>query len=163
MLNPAFLAQPPATPSPLAQSALAQSALPLLDRSNHAPDYAGDRRGGQASDQGAGRDSEGGHNDRALNLNILIRETLEGELIARVLEFPEWVVQAPNRQEAIDKIQKLIYLKLQQEEIIPLKVDLLSLQPTLQPSIHRFAGIFKDDPDFEGIHQQILKEKETIG
>ena len=109
-----------------------------------------------------------------MNLNILIRETLEGHLIAKVLEFPEWVVQATNRQEAMEKIGKLIRVKLQQEEIIPLKVDLLSLQPTMQPkrqatsqttipaNIHRFAGMFKDDPDFQSIHQQILKEKETI-
>jgi hypothetical protein len=136
MLNPTFLAQPP---------------LPLLDRPNHGSDY------------GSGYCPEDGRNDRALNLNILIRETLEGDLIARVLEFQEWVVQATNRQEAIEKIRRLIRLKLQQEEIIPLKVDLSPLQPTMSTSMHRFAGLFKDDPDFESIHQQILKGKaETI-
>lgn len=156
MLNPAFLTQPP---------------FPLLDRSGASADYPCDYANNRGSS--AGHPAEG-ENDRALNLNILIRETLEGHLIAKVLEFPEWVVQATNRQEAMEKIGKLIRVKLQQEEIIPLKVDLLSLQPTMQPkrqatsqttipaNIHRFAGMFKDDPDFQSIHQQILKEKETI-
>jgi len=117
----------------------AQPTLPLLDRADHAPEHCTD--------------------DRALNVNILIRETLEGDLVARVLEFPEWVVQATNRQEAMEKMRRLIQLKLQQEEIIPLKVDL----SPLKPAIHRFAGLFKDDPDFEIIHNQILTDKETIG
>jgi hypothetical protein len=57
--------------------------------------------------------------DRSLNLNILIRETLEGDLIARVLEFPEWMVQAANRQEAIEKLENWLTINSPMKKLFP--------------------------------------------
>jgi hypothetical protein len=88
---------------------------------------------------------------------ILLENTQEGSASATVLELPDLQITAPTSQEAIAKIQDKLTRRLAKAEIVSIQVPAPTPQPR-NPWIE-FAGIFKDDPDFAAIAQEIRAER----
>ena len=92
-------------------------------------------------------------------LNILL-ETHSGRTIASVLEMPRYQVEAETRAEAIVALKNLLTVQLSQLEVIPL--DFNSEQPnSLENPWLKFAGVFKDDPDFAEIVAELRQERQA--
>ena len=92
-------------------------------------------------------------------LNILL-ETHSGKTIASVLEIPRYQVEAETRAEAIVALKNLLTAQLSQVEVIPLEFDSDQLNSLENPWL-KFAGVFKDDPDFAEIVAELRQEREA--
>lgn len=92
----------------------------------------------------------------ASTYKILLENTADGHASATILEFPDCQVTADTPQEAISQVQARLTQRLATAEIISIQV------PTPQPHNPwiEFAGIFKDDPDFEEIAKAIRAERD---
>ncbi|GEM_PF-6909143 len=91
----------------------------------------------------------------ALNL---ILETLDNQKIsARSAEFPDCIAIADTREDAIAIIQHKLFDRLKAIEFISIPL------PIATPPTHNLAdsfGVFKDDPYFAEILQQMRDERE---
>ena len=92
----------------------------------------------------------------------LILETLDNRQIsARSPEFPDCIAIADTREGAIDAIQQQLSSRLKMTEFVSIPV---SIAPTQQsPSSRKLSdsfGIFKDNPDFDEMLQQMRDDRE---
>jgi hypothetical protein len=90
--------------------------------------------------------------------NILIENTINGLTKATVLEIPDCQVQDKTKQGAVEKVQQLLQKRLAKAEIIKIQTPIQSV--TSESPLMKFAGIFKDDPDFMEIMKEIRAERE---
>jgi len=93
-----------------------------------------------------------------LKVNILLQEKEGGGAIASLLEIPSCRVEAATRDLALKALQKLMSQCLENSEIIPLEITVPHADPSENPWV-KFAGIFKDDPDFALIADAIRSER----
>ncbi|WP_414543793.1 hypothetical protein [Nostoc sp. CCY0012] len=92
------------------------------------------------------------------NWNILLESTNDGFTIATVLEVPDCQIRDETKEGAVEKVQQLLQKRLDKAEIIKIPTP---IQPsTLENPVMRFAGIFRDDPDFIEIMKEIRAERE---
>ncbi|NMG21387.1 type II toxin-antitoxin system HicB family antitoxin [Brasilonema bromeliae] len=80
-------------------------------------------------------------------INVIIKQSSDGKIIATVPGLPELQVEASNKITALALLQQRLEAHLEGAEIVPLPVKLPSREqknPWLE-----MAGIFKDDPQFE--------------
>jgi hypothetical protein len=96
------------------------------------------------------------------NYKILVEQTAYGKSSATVLELPDCHVIAITPQEAISQVQMRLTDRLATAQIVSVQI------PASQPENPwiEFAEIFKDDPDFAEIAQELrtdrtLTENET--
>jgi hypothetical protein len=90
-----------------------------------------------------------------LKVTLLLETLTSGKVAASVFEFPNCRVEADNRDNAIAQLQKNFLERLQQIETISWDVPVDSLAPDWM----QFAGVFKDDLDFQAIMETIRKER----
>jgi hypothetical protein len=90
-----------------------------------------------------------------LKVTLLLETLTSGKVAASVFEFPNCRVEADNRDNAIAQLQKTFLERLPQMETISWDVPIVSSEPAWI----QFAGIFKDDPDFQAIIETIRKER----
>lgn len=93
-----------------------------------------------------------------LKLHILLEYNDEGTAIASVLELPNYQVEAPTHEQALEDLQKVLLARLEKIEIVPLEIQLPQAEQTENPWI-KFAGVFKDDQDFTEIAESIRAER----
>jgi hypothetical protein len=91
-----------------------------------------------------------------LNLNILLEKDKTGKETAIVLEIPDCRITADTRQQAIDGVRQLLAERLSKAEIVPLQMQL----PANPHPWMKFAGIFKDDPLFAEIANDLRAERQ---
>ncbi len=94
-----------------------------------------------------------------LKLHILLeRENLD-LVKASVLEFPNMKIEASTEKQALEELNQLLYARFQRMEVIPVEITL----PKNEAANHwmKFAGVFKDDPDFAEIAENIRAERNT--
>ena len=82
-----------------------------------------------------------------LNLNVLIESEKDGSIRATVLGLPDCKAKGANRKEALTNLRQLLTARLQEAEIVPLEIKL----PKKEHPWMKFAGMFKDDPDFDEV------------
>lgn len=92
----------------------------------------------------------------------LILETLDNRQIsARSPEFPDCTAISDTREGAINAIQQQLINRLKTIEFVSIPV---SIVPTQQSPISRKLsdsfGIFKDNPDFDAMLQQMRDDRE---
>jgi hypothetical protein len=92
-----------------------------------------------------------------LKVTILLENLASGHIAASVLELPDCRVEAPNREEAITQIKAAFLERLKHIETISWDVP---VQPS-EPTWIKFAGVFKDDSDFQEIMQTIRAERNS--
>jgi hypothetical protein len=93
-----------------------------------------------------------------LTLHVLLEKTEDGRSRATLLELPDCVVEAPTDEEATEQLQQLATERLTQKKIIPMNIPLA--QPrSRRNSWIKYAGVFKDDPDFAEIAESLRAER----
>ena len=83
------------------------------------------------------------------NWNILLENADDGSTIATVLEVLDLHTSDKTKQGAVKKVRELLQQRLAKAEIVQISVSTES--DSSNSSLMKFAGIFKDDPDFEDI------------
>lgn len=78
---------------------------------------------------------------------VLIEYQPDGEVSATVLGWQDCQVQGATKEEALNKLRQLLTSRLQNKEIVSLDIEI----PQSQHPWLKFAGMFKDDPDFEDV------------
>ncbi|MDM9382618.1 hypothetical protein QUB80_18135 [Chlorogloeopsis sp. ULAP01] len=92
------------------------------------------------------------------NWSILLESTTDGFTVATVLEIPDCQIRDETKEGAVKKVQQLLHKRLAKAEIIKIPAPIQLSNP--KNSLMRFAGIFKDDPDFMEIMKEIRAERE---
>jgi predicted RNase H-like HicB family nuclease len=93
---------------------------------------------------------------------ILLENTAEGKALATVLELPECRVMADTIDTALIEVQQQLNRRLAKTEVVSIQVPNNSIQTEHQNLEHpmlKFAGIFKDDPDFAVVMASIKEER----
>ncbi|MBA3923229.1 MAG: hypothetical protein H0X31_16670 [Nostocaceae cyanobacterium] len=93
------------------------------------------------------------HNN--LKVTLLVEKLTSGQVAASVFEFPDCRVEAETREQAITQIKTAFLERLKHLETTSWDVPVQSLEPTWM----QFAGVFKDDSDFESVMETIQKER----
>lgn len=94
-----------------------------------------------------------------LKVNILLENKNNG-VIASALEFPSYRVEAATREQALKTLQQLLATHLKDAEIIPVEIEVSKAETSENPWI-KFAGVFRDDPDFAEIVEAIRAERQS--
>jgi len=90
-----------------------------------------------------------------LKVTLLVETLAPGKVVASILEFPHCQVEAENRETAIVHLQTTFLERLKHIEAISWDVP---IQPS-EPEWMKFAGVFRDDPDFQEIMEAIRAER----
>lgn len=86
-----------------------------------------------------------------LKVTLLLEPIPSGLVAASVLEFPDFRVEAETREAAIAQLQAAFLERLQHIEAVSWDVPVSASAPAWI----KFAGVFKDDPDFAAIMESI--------
>lgn len=80
-----------------------------------------------------------------LNYSVLVEKPKEGVYRATVWGLPDCKASGDTRSEALTNLQQLLTARLETAEIVSLEIDM----PKPEHPWMKFAGIFKDDPNFD--------------
>ncbi len=91
-----------------------------------------------------------------LKLHILLERNNQ-DVTASVLELPSLKVEAKSEEQALEELKKIISTRLENIKVIPIEIEL----PQNKARNHwkKFAGIFRDDPDFAEIAESLRAER----
>jgi len=89
---------------------------------------------------------------------VLIEHQVEGEVSATVLGWQNCQARGSTKAEALKQLRKLLTARLQNTEIVSLEIDL----PKPEHPWMKFAGMFKDDPDFEAVLADIATYRHEL-
>ena len=92
-------------------------------------------------------------------LQILLEALPDGQFAAWALALPDCRVVADSREGAIEALEARLEERRGTIEVI----ELPGVRTTLEDHpVMKFAGIFKDDPDFVAWHDRFWAEKQQI-
>lgn len=90
-----------------------------------------------------------------LKVTLLLETLASGKVAASIFEFPNCRVEAETRATAIAQLQAAFLEQLKHIEAISWDVPVQASEPTWM----QFAGVFRDDPDFQEIMEAIRAER----
>ncbi|HAG82673.1 MAG TPA: HicB family protein [Cyanobacteria bacterium UBA12227] len=90
--------------------------------------------------------------------DVLIENKVEGGVSATVLGWQDCQARGSTKAEALEQLRKLLTARLQNTEIVSLEIDL----PKPEHPWMKFAGMFKDDPDFEDVLADIAAYRQEL-
>lgn len=90
-----------------------------------------------------------------LKVTLLVETLASDKVAAWVFEFPSCRVEAETREIALSQIRAIFLERLQHIEAIAWSVSV----PAAKPAWMQFAGVFRDDPDFQEIMDAIRAER----
>ena len=93
------------------------------------------------------------------NWNILLENADDGSTVATVLEVPNLQTTDTTKQGAVEKVKQLLQERLAKAEIVQISIATESI--SIENPVMKFAGIFKDDTDFEDIMSDLRAEREN--
>ncbi|MEH2361488.1 hypothetical protein [Nostoc sp.] len=96
-----------------------------------------------------------------LKVNILLETREDGRAIASILELPQYHVEAATREQALLILNQLLVQHLDKVEVIPMEIKLPQAEQSQKPWM-KFAGVFKDDPDFDLVQQYIQEYRQEL-
>lgn len=96
-----------------------------------------------------------------LKVNILLETREDGSAITSFLELPQYRVEAANREQALLMLNQLLVQHLDKVEVIPMEIKLPQTEQYQKPWM-KFAGVFKDDPDFDVVQQCIQEYRQKL-
>jgi predicted RNase H-like HicB family nuclease len=95
-------------------------------------------------------------------LHILLEQQPNGHIWATVPALPNCAVERSTREEALEAIQQLISERLTSVEVLPIHVTSIAESvSSTAPSWQPFLGIFKDDPYFAAIADQLRAKRQV--
>lgn len=83
-----------------------------------------------------------------------------GKVKARVLGWPECQAEANTKEEALQALYQIVTEQLRDREIVSFEVEVS--QPQKEHPWMKFAGMFKDDPDFEELLAFIEEDRRQL-
>ena len=89
---------------------------------------------------------------------VLVEQQENGHWIAQVLGWAECRAEGTNRETAIASLQKVLHDRLSRAEIIYLDMP----KPTLENPLMKYAGMFKDDPQFDQVLAEIAAYRREL-
>jgi len=93
-----------------------------------------------------------------MTLNVLIQSNPDKGFIAAVLGWPDFVVTGQTKAEALEKVRAELDRRLTTSEIVSLHYEPANgSHPWM-----KFAGMWKDDPIFEEVLEDIKAYREEI-
>lgn len=98
------------------------------------------------------------HSSSKRSYDVLIEHQADGGVSATVLGWQDCQAQASTKEEALNTLRQLIDARLQNTEIVSLEINL----PQSEHPWMRFAGIFKDDSDFEEVLADIAHYRQEL-
>ena len=90
--------------------------------------------------------------------DILLENLDKKGYTARVLAWPDCVVEAPTREAALMQIRAMILERLAKAEIVTLEIQ---PEEVNHPWL-KFAGMWKDDPDFDEFQAEIARYRREL-
>jgi predicted RNase H-like HicB family nuclease len=94
-----------------------------------------------------------------MTLHILLERQSNGHVLAQVSSLPGCTLERATREEAIEAIQKLLSEKLATVKLLP--VHVLSQPSSSTQSWKPFLGMFKDDPYFAEISEELWAKRQS--
>ncbi|MBC6481397.1 MAG: type II toxin-antitoxin system HicB family antitoxin [Hormoscilla sp. GM7CHS1pb] len=82
-----------------------------------------------------------------LTYNVVIETENEGMVRATVWGLLDCQASGATREEALAKVSQLLKARLSKAEIVKMEIEL----PKPEHPWKKFAGMFKDDPDFDDV------------
>jgi len=82
-----------------------------------------------------------------LTYNVVIETEKEGTVRATVWGLLDCQASGATREEALAKVGQLLKARLSKAEIVKMEIEL----PKPEHPWKKFAGMFKDDPDFDDV------------
>lgn len=92
--------------------------------------------------------------------NVLLEYPTTGQVSARVLGWPDCVVEAASKAEALAALQVMVTERLRDREIVSLEIAVPAPEP--EHPWMQFAGMFKDDPDFDDVLKFIEEDRRQL-
>jgi predicted RNase H-like HicB family nuclease len=93
-----------------------------------------------------------------MTVNILVQPSPEKGYTATVLGWPDLVVAAQTKEEALEKIRAELRRTLEKGEVISLQVEPVNGEHPWM----KFAGMWKDDPAFDDFLAEIKAYREEL-
>lgn len=93
-----------------------------------------------------------------LTYNVLIEQTESGNYAATVLGWSECNAEGATKEEALTKLNQVVSARLQNAEIVSLEID----NPHTENPWMKFAGMFKDDPQFDEMLEYIEQYRREL-
>ncbi|WP_293123893.1 type II toxin-antitoxin system HicB family antitoxin [Okeania sp. SIO1I7] len=97
-------------------------------------------------------------NSMKLNYPVLIEAIETGEYRATILGWPECQAIGKNRDQALIQLRQIVTARLEKAEIVSLEIE----RPKPEHPWMKFAGMFKDDPDFDEVQAFIEEDRRQL-
>ena len=91
-----------------------------------------------------------------LTYDVLIENQQDGEVSATVLGLPDFKASGVTKEEALEKLIQL--LQERKPEIVTLEIE----PPQTEHPWMKFAGMFKDDPQFDEVLAYIEADRREL-
>lgn len=86
-----------------------------------------------------------------MTYQVVLEQPAQGSYTATVLGWTDCSAEGASRQEALTRIRDVFTARLAQVEILPLEIE----PPKDEHPWLKFAGMFKDNPLFDEVLQEI--------
>ncbi|MCC5644732.1 hypothetical protein LC607_17660 [Nostoc sp. CHAB 5824] len=96
-----------------------------------------------------------------LKVNILLETKEDGSVIASILELPQYRVEVATREQALLILNQVLVQHMDKVEVIPMEIKFPQTEQSQKPWM-KFAGVFKDDPDFDVVQQYIQEYRQEL-
>lgn len=93
-----------------------------------------------------------------LNYSVIIEEVKPGLYSATVWGLPDCKATGASREEALTNVRDLLITRLEKTEIVSLEIEL----PKPEHPWMKFAGMFKDDPQFDEVLAFIEADRRAL-
>lgn len=90
-----------------------------------------------------------------LNYDVLIENQADGSVSATVLGLSDCQATGATKEEALKNLTQLLTQRLANAEIVSLEIE----PPKKEHPWMKFAGMFKDDPQFDEMMEYIEQER----
>jgi predicted RNase H-like HicB family nuclease len=96
-----------------------------------------------------------------ITLHILLEQQADGQVLARVPALLNCALERSTREEALEAIQQLLSEKLATVEVLPVHISPSPAALTETQSWKPFLGMFKDDPYFAEIADELWAKRQV--
>jgi hypothetical protein len=97
-----------------------------------------------------------------VKLTLMLEPQTSGNFVASVLEFPSCREEADTRDGAIAQLEATLVEKMTHVEVRPWSIAVPTIEGE-EPTWAKFAGIFKDNPMFDQVMEQIQADRDAWG
>lgn len=93
-----------------------------------------------------------------MTYDAVLENLQSGDVQVSILGWPHCRVTGANRQEALKRLRDAIRERFAKVEVVPIEVDV----PQRAHAWGKYAGMFKDDPVFEEVLEEIEAYRHEI-